>query len=367
MAKGGEGSTWQERAAKIFCLCVVIFGIWLVLRHVASVAVVVMLVWGISAFVNSLACRTAARLRIPRKICAFFYVLLLLAALGGLIFAVIRRLISEWEELSAWVGSNGQVIGNAVDTLWKALEALPARLPFGEGASEVLARWEVSAEGVISELLNQGITGMGGYLTGSLGRLLRGAPDGFLTWMVAVIGCFYLSMDYESVRDRLLELLPPGAGEKIGTFRRKAGKAIRGYVRAYLILMALTFGVVLTGLAILRQRYALLLALLVAVVDLLPVLGAGTVLIPWAVVMLLFGRYTFGFGLLIVYGVVTIVRQIAEPRLIGNSLGLHPLASLFAVFVGVKLFGFGGMIFGPVAAFAVKELVWDRQGKEHEK
>ncbi len=365
MAHGGEGSIWQERAAKIFCFGVVIFGIWMTLGYAASVAAVTILVWIVSAFVHSLACRTAKRLRISRKVCAFFYVLLLLAAMGGLIFAVIRRLLGEWEELSAWVGSNGQVIGNAVDTLWKALEALPARLPFGEGVSEVLARWEVSAEGVISGLLNQGITGMGGYLTGSLGRLLRSAPEGILTWMVAVMGCFYLSMDYESVRDRLLGLLPPLARDRIGTFRQKAGKAIRGYVRAYVILLTLTFLVVFAGLVILRQRYALLLALLVAVVDLLPVLGAGTVLIPWAIAMMVFGQYFFGFGLLIVYGVVTIVRQIAEPRLIGSSLGLHPLASLFAVFAGAKLFGFAGVILGPIAAFVVKELVWDREGKEH--
>ena len=93
-----------------------------------------------------------------------------------------------------------------------------------------------------------------------------------------------------------------------------------------------------------------------AVVDLLPVLGAGAVLIPWAIVSLLFGSYQMGLGLLILYGVVTLVRQIAEPHVVGSSLGLHPFISLFSVFIGWELFGILGMIVAPFAALLAREL-----------
>jgi hypothetical protein len=93
--------------------------------------------------------------------------------------------------------------------------------------------------------------------------------------------------------------------------------------------------------------YAFLLAALIALVDLLPILGVGTVLIPWSVVMLLQHRFFIGFGLLVLYLAVTVVRQIAEPRLLGKSLGLHPLLTVFSTYVGWELFGFFGMLLGP--------------------
>ena len=131
--------------------------------------------------------------------------------------------------------------------------------------------------------------------------------------------------------------------------------AIRGYLRAYLLLFLLTFSEVLIGLLILRQHYAFLIALLVAVVDILPVLGAGTVLIPWAIALLLFRQYSLGFGLLILYGVITIVRQIVEPYALGSRLGLHPLLSLLSMFTGFQVFGIPGMLLGPGVAMLIRE------------
>ena len=130
---------------------------------------------------------------------------------------------------------------------------------------------------------------------------------------------------------------------------------MRCYAKAYLLLFLLTFVEVLCGLLILRRPYAFLVAFVIATVDILPVLGTGTVLIPWAVILLLSGQYRTGLGLLILYGVVTVVRQIAEPHLIGGTLGIHPLATLFFLFVGVRLFGFAGVLLAPLAALLFRE------------
>ena len=99
------------------------------------------------------------------------------------------------------------------------------------------------------------------------------------------------------------------------------------------------------------------MATVIAVVDLLPVFGTGTVLVPWALVSLLLGQYPLGSGLLILYGVSLIVRQVAEPRLVGASLGLHPLASFAAMFVGYRLFGIVGLLLGPAVALSVTGLL----------
>ena len=124
--------------------------------------------------------------------------------------------------------------------------------------------------------------------------------------------------------------------------------------------MTLTFAEIFIGLSILKVKYAFLIALGVAVIDILPVFGTGIVLIPWAICAWLLQDMRLGLGLVVLYGVVTIVRQIAEPHVIGTSIGLHPAAALFSSYVGLKLFGFLGMILGPAAAFVIFEVINER-------
>ena len=105
-----------------------------------------------------------------------------------------------------------------------------------------------------------------------------------------------------------------------------------------------------------RVSYSFLLALVISFVDILPVLGVGSVLVPWAVFSFVSGRWNFGIGLLIIYGCVTVVRQIAEPKIVGGSIGLHPLATLVSMYAGLKLLGVTGLLIGPVTAIIVKSL-----------
>ena len=113
----------------------------------------------------------------------------------------------------------------------------------------------------------------------------------------------------------------------------------------------------LVGFLVLNVDYAFLLALVIAVLDMLPVLGVGTVLIPWALWAFFQRNFYLGFGLAILYLVMLILRQIIEPKLLGKSLGIHPLLTLFAGYAGWQLFGFLGMLLGPVAAMMIKNLL----------
>ena len=144
------------------------------------------------------------------------------------------------------------------------------------------------------------------------------------------------------LRDRL----PP-----IGRRLRRLG---RQYLRACLFLGLLTFCLSFIGLAILKIPYAFILALLLATVDLLPLLGTGIILIPWAVICLRLGQVKLGIGLLALYTVSTLTRQILEPKLIGDGLGLHPLLSLFSMYAGLRLLGVWGMILAPLVTAAVR-------------
>ncbi len=120
-------------------------------------------------------------------------------------------------------------------------------------------------------------------------------------------------------------------------------------IKGYAILMLMTFLELLAGFLILRVKYALLLSLLIAVIDILPVLGTGTVLIPWGIAGLILKNTALGIGILVLYAVITVIRNFAEPKIIGKQIGINPLFTLLSMFIGIKLLGFAGVIIFPTA------------------
>ncbi|MBQ9085644.1 MAG: sporulation integral membrane protein YtvI [Clostridia bacterium] len=338
-----EERRWQERAAKLFCVGLLIGGIVLVLRWLSPLVWVLLISACVAAVVDPLARKTAEHTHLPRKLCAVFYVILLLLLLGGLIGWGAVRLWKELESLAAWMSANPGWLEERMEYLSQWMERISDRVPFlsmGEGAegwmTEAVASWK-------------------GELGTGVGNLLRRTPEAIMTVVVTILSCFYLSVDCGRIRERIRGVLSPSARERLRNVKKGIGRGIRRYLRAYVLLMLLTFGEVWVGLMILGQEYAFLLAGLIALVDVLPVFGAGTVLIPWAVLSFVFHEISFGVGLLILYGVITIVRQVAEPHLVGGSLGIHPLAILLCTFAAFLLFGVGGMLLGPLLAAVLKE------------
>ena len=132
--------------------------------------------------------------------------------------------------------------------------------------------------------------------------------------------------------------------------------ALGGYFRAQGWLLLVTLAIVAVGLLILRRRNALALALMIAVVDALPVFGAGTILIPWGILSLLRGQTSLAVGLLLLYAIASLTRTLLEPRFLGRQIGLHPLLTLAALYAGFRLFGIVGMILVPVGVILLKQI-----------
>lgn len=188
------------------------------------------------------------------------------------------------------------------------------------------------------------------FLTGVVGKL----PAVLLFLLVTLISCFFAAVDYTKVSVFLCRLLPVRVVEKLPEWRRRVSLGVRRCLKAYFLLFLLTFGELFLGLTLMREKYAFLVAGVTALLDIFPVLGVGTVLVPWALFRLFTGNTVGGVLLLVLYAVITVVRQIAEPHLVGKSIGLHPLLTLMSFYVGMKLFGFAGILLGPVTALAIK-------------
>ena len=129
------------------------------------------------------------------------------------------------------------------------------------------------------------------------------------------------------------------------------------YIKAQLIIESIIFAVLFVGFMLLKIDFAFLLALITAIVDAVPILGTGTILIPFSLFNFVLGEYSLGWGILILYGIAMATRQLCEPKILGTKLGVHPLFTVFAMYSGMKLFGIVGLIFGPIAAILIKNLV----------
>lgn len=359
-----EKVNWERLSAILVSLVLCGALVYLTFRYVAVLLLPFLLAWLVALPVRPLAKRIAARVRLPQKLCAVL-LLLLVFGLGawGLVAATIR-LLGEAGALIDRLLSKGGIF-DSMEALMLWVEGFLGRFGFlSMEGEELRTRLYEAAVGMIGNLLSS----IASRLPEIAASLFSALPSAFFFLAVSVIACFYFCMDGERITAALCALLPKGVQKRIPEYKRGWRETVRKYVKAYAILLSVTFFLLLVGFLVLGVEYAFLLALLIAVVDLLPVLGVGTVMIPWGIVMLLQREFYLGFGLLILYLVIELIRQIAEPKLVGKSLGLHPLLTLFATYVGFLLFGLLGMLLAPPVAMLVKRVAFrGRKGEVQKK
>lgn len=197
---------------------------------------------------------------------------------------------------------------------------------------------------------------LSGWLLGLATDFAAKLPSHILFIVTSSIGAYFCSATFPAILRFLKRQVPrkwhERATQLYGEIRRTLGK----WLKAQLILTCITFFVLLLSFMFLRIEYSLMLALIIAFVDLLPVFGTGTVLIPWAAVTLLTGNQARGIGLAVTYGIASLIRSTVQPKLIGDQLGLHPLVTLMAIYIGYRALGIWGMILFPVAAVLLVQM-----------
>ncbi|WNQ09980.1 sporulation integral membrane protein YtvI [Paenibacillus aurantius] len=208
------------------------------------------------------------------------------------------------------------------------------------------------------QLADQLETGLGstlrsltGIFTGVTGYFLNFAakvPNLLIAMIVFLLAFYLYSINLPKVKESFLSLFDEQTRPQIDSVLLVLRRAILGFIMAQLILSAITFVLMLVGLMLLKTGYALALAFLVTIVDLLPILGTGSVLVPWAIYEIVMGNTFLGTGLLIMFAVVTVVRRIVEPKVLGNAVGIGSLAALVSLYVGFKLVGVIGLFLGPL-------------------
>ena len=197
---------------------------------------------------------------------------------------------------------------------------------------------------------------LSGVIVSMVASWIMGFPGFLIQLIFTVISSFFFTLDYETVVAFILRQFQPETQAMVVEVVSSAKIVTWKILRVYALLMTITFLELYAGFTILRIPMAAPTAFLVAVVDILPVLGTGTVLIPWGLLMLILGDTSLGVGILVLYLIITVVRQSLEPKIIGSQVGLHPIITLLCIFAGAQLIGVVGIFAFPVMATIIKKM-----------
>lgn len=190
-------------------------------------------------------------------------------------------------------------------------------------------------------------------------------PSLIVSVVITVISTFFMAIDFDLIVSFLKKLIPSSKKDLVDTGASYLKSMIGVYIKSYALLFILTFVELAIGFLLLRIPYAMLLALLISIFDLMPILGTGGILLPWALVLVLMGNLPLAAGIAALYVIITAVRQTLEPKIVGAQIGLHPLATLIAMLLGLKLFGLVGLIAFPVTLAVVTAMSRTRKAAQH--
>ena len=207
----------------------------------------------------------------------------------------------------------------------------------------------------IDSVFQEYVNNIGNYITDfsmnavkAISGSIVGIPGFIIKLVITIVSSFFFMIDYDKVLGLFVKCIPKGKEEAFKQVQAYVKNTIIVYLRSYSLLFLMTFVELTIGFTLIGFPYAPLLGITVAIFDILPILGTGGILLPWAAILLIMKKIPMGVGIIVLYLVITIIRNTVEPKLVGKQIGLHPLATLIAMYLGLKLLGIIGLILFPV-------------------
>ncbi|WP_143321548.1 sporulation integral membrane protein YtvI [Clostridium sp. HBUAS56010] len=294
--------------------------------------------WMIAMIANPLVRFLEKRLKIVRKHSSVLIVVTVLFLIIAAFYFLISKLITEM------IGFAGDV-PQYYESAWVEIQKMLLRV---QGIIQFLPLG-------VQNSINQFFTHMEQYLNVAVqkiasptvmaaGSVVKSIPAALVYTIVTIFSSYLFIVDRDKIMSVVHRYIPEGGTRYYSYLRKDVKHLVGGYFLAQFKIMFVIGAVLAVGFLILGVDYALLLAVLIAILDFLPILGTGTFLIPWAVIRMLSGEYAFGLGLIAIYVLTMVLRQIIQPKIVGDTMGLDPLMTLLFLYLGFKISGIAGMI-----------------------
>ena len=288
------------------------------------------------------------RVKIVKKLGSVIMIVGVLAAVCFIIYFIISTL---WKEISFLIQDMPGMyrdLESGLSQIGNSMEGVFGKLPDGvqEGWHTMVANFD--------EMMGELMSRISEPTVSAAGRFAKSIPSVLVATIVTFISAYFFIAEREDVIRWSKKVAPDALVSRMTMVMDNLKFAVGGYLKAQLKIMVVVYIILVVGFIILNIHFSFLLGLVIALVDFLPFFGTGTALIPWAIYQFFMGNYKLVVGLVILYAVTQLVRQLIQPKLVGDSMGLRPLLTLFLLYTGYKIGGVFGMIFAvPIGLIAI--------------
>lgn len=336
----GNWKTYVKIIANYILAALAVLFIFLVLPRILVFFMPFVIGWIVAMIANPLVRFLEKKVKLLRKHSSAIIIVVVIALIAGAIYMFINIVARQMSSLMEDLPEILKQMGDEFNALSGRISRFTGSLP--ESIQEMLNK---AISGIGDRITN--FTGEEGFLSFSFaGGFLKEVAEGFLIVIVSIISAYFFIAKKEELSAGLSKLMPASASEGWRIIFTNFRIAVGGYFKAQFKIMLLLIVIMFGGFEILNVGYSFLLALGIAFLDLLPVFGTGAVLWPWAIVDLVMGNYMRAIGLVVIYLICQILKQVLQPKMVGDSIGISPLATLFFMYTGYQLYGVLGMILG---------------------
>lgn len=339
---------YAKRGKKLVMILMVLLITFIIVKlNIISLFAPFIVAWVFASLLNYFVTWINKTMGLPRSLGTILSMLTILTGVLSLLVVIIKKLVEQIIAIAYSLPGLTEELMNQVSRLEERFSIF-----FGTGEAP-------KAISSLDQLIQQVMEQLSKYLATVLPiayNAVSKVPDIILFTVVMLVATFFMTKDYYKIKDFVKAQFSDTIVDKVVIMQKGVLSAIGGYVRTQMILMSITFSICIVGLFVFRVNYALLISFMIAIVDALPVFGSGTILLPWAVYNLLIGQYTLAIGLLCIYGIIFVTRQIFEPKILSTQIGVYALVTVMAVYIGYRTMGFIGLIIGPALAVILKML-----------
>lgn len=306
-------------------------------------------------------------------------IMLIFAVFVLLLVFVGAKAVTEMQGLVQWIGSKMESIPSLLASVKEGLISLASHLPDSIESTAVNGIEQLFAEllGSANQLAENESSGASSVIGGFLSRFdfsvlskpvsgvwntAKQIPTVLVAFIISVISACFLTSGYDDIVNFIKRQLPVEKRRTLSQTKSIFFSTIIKLFKSYMTIICVTFVEMIIGLSVFKligiynSEYMASIALIVAFVDIFPVLGTGTILIPWAIISFLTGKVGLGIGLVVLYGVITVIRQIVEPKLVATNLGLPPIVTIMCMYIGLQVFGVIGIFMAPLLVTMIKVL-----------
>lgn len=288
---------------------------------------------------------------LTRKTCSIITLIIIFSIFVLVIGFIFIKLISETNNLLNGINFYIEKISKFVSNMEEKIKFTKLNLSsevvalFDKSISDFLSSFSINIKNFLMKLLN--------YITS--------LPNFFINLIITILATYFITSDKLYILDRMEHHLSKKMMGKIMIHSKEIISTLGQYLKAELILSFITFIIVLTGLNIfylcgMNIQYPIIIALIIGFIDSLPILGAGSIMIPWSLISFLNNNASLGFSILGLYIFTLLSKQLLEPKIVSSKIGIHPIFTLFAMYTGYKIIGILGLIIGPIVLIIIKNI-----------